>query len=96
MDHYQAIDSFFDSFDLPSSLKLLHKTIKTANTKKKWKGIPANALCFGQAGAVLSLSKDGQPVPMSEASSGAKSNKNPDPHHHRCFSPELKTYELTT
>jgi hypothetical protein len=50
MDHYQAIDSFFDSFDLPSSLKLLHKTIKTANTKKKWKGIPANALCFGQAG----------------------------------------------
>jgi hypothetical protein len=55
----------------------LHKTIKTANTKKKWKGIPANALCFGQAGAVLSLSKDGQPVPMSEASSGAKVTKKP-------------------
>jgi hypothetical protein len=33
---------------------------------------------------------------MSEASSGAKSNKNPDPHHHRCFNSELKTYELTT
>lgn len=46
MDNYQTIDSFFDSFDLTSSVKLLHKTIKTANTKKKWKGIPADALYF--------------------------------------------------
>ena len=46
MNHYQTIDSFFDSFDLPSSIKLLRKTIKTANSRKKWKGVPANALYF--------------------------------------------------
>lgn len=44
--HYQTIDSFFDSFDLTSSIKLLRKTIKTADTEKLWKGIPANALYF--------------------------------------------------
>jgi len=44
--HYQTIDSFFDSFDLPSSIKLLRKTIKTADTEKIWKGVPANALYF--------------------------------------------------
>lgn len=44
--HYQTIDSFFDSFDITSSVKLLRKTIKTADTEKIWKGIPADALYF--------------------------------------------------
>ena len=46
MNHYQTIDSFFDSFDLPSSIRLLQKTINAANTKKICKGVPANLLYF--------------------------------------------------
>lgn len=46
MTHYQTIDSFFDSFDLPSSIKLVKKILKTADANKKWKGIPANPLYF--------------------------------------------------
>lgn len=46
MCHYQTIDTFFDTFDLPSSTKLLQKLIITADAEKTWKGVPADALCF--------------------------------------------------
>lgn len=46
MNHYQTIDSFFDSFDLPASVRLLRKIIRTADKSKMWKGVPANALYF--------------------------------------------------
>lgn len=44
--HHQTIDSFFDTFDLAAAGKLLHNAIKTADAKKTWKKIPAEALCF--------------------------------------------------
>lgn len=46
MNHYQTIDSFFDCFDLPASIRLLRKMIRTADKSKMWKGVPANALYF--------------------------------------------------
>ncbi|NCU03990.1 MAG: hypothetical protein GXC73_08385 [Chitinophagaceae bacterium] len=44
--HYQTIDSFFDTFDLAAAGRLLHTAIKTADSKKIWNDIPAEALCF--------------------------------------------------